>query len=183
MFSGNTKSISALLVAIVVACVSANSQVRVNESGTGGIHVIQGRIYLPDGSTISNSLVVKLESMNFGTVTVYTDNNGAFTFKALAPGNYRVVVDAGQGFEVANESVTIDPGANGIIRISAPQVFTVPVYLAPKRTVLPKNEILNAKLAAMPKGTQGLYEKARGAVAKGKPELAVTDLQQALAIY
>ena len=181
MFHKLLRTTLILIVPVLFVSAVAMSQSRVNSSGTGGIHTIQGRIYMPDGSTVDHSIIVKLESMNFGTVTVYSDTNGAFTFKALAPGNYTVVVDPGTGFEVAKEPITIDPGTGGILRISAPQVFTVPVYLMPQRSMAPKNEVVNAKLAVLPKEVQNLFENGRKELSKGKLDTASTYFQQALA--
>ena len=107
-----SKNCTAVLVLMAYFAVAFSNpcfgQSRINTSGNGGMHTIQGRIYLPSGRTPDSLLVVKLDSTNFSTITVNADQNGGFSFQALTPGNYTVVVDAGAAFEIATEAVTID---------------------------------------------------------------------------
>ena len=141
-------------IVIFSYCLIADAQSRVNSSGTGGIHTIQGRVYLPSGRTIDNSLKVELQSNRDAAITVYTDMNGGFVFRSLSPGNYSVVVDAGETFESAREYITIDTEAQGNVRIRpSPKIITVPVYLQFKRGVVLRNEVINAKWATVPEET------------------------------
>ena len=135
-----------------IGSLSVAGQSRVNASGTGGMHVIQGRVYLPNGRTVDDAIKIELQSNRDAAITVYTDTNGGFAFRSLSPGVYSLVVDAGENFEPTREYVTIDTEATGNVRIRpTPKTFTVPVYLQPKRGVILRNEVINAKWSTIPK--------------------------------
>jgi hypothetical protein len=138
---------------------TALSQSRANDFGTGGIHTIQGRIYLPSGKIADSSMIVRLDSTTFSSITVSTDVNGGFIFRSLAPGNYTVVVEGNDVFETAREYVTIE--ATGGRVIPSPKVFTLPIYLALKQKVAQRVAVINAKLAQIPKAAMDLYEEAQ----------------------
>lgn len=137
-----------------------SGQSRVNSSGTGGLHVIQGRIFLPNGKSPDSTFKVELQSTSDPSLSVQTDQNGAFRFSGLRPGNYSVVVDAGESFEIAKEYVTID----GEVQLSktyarsTTKTFTVPLYLQPKRGRTYKNGVINAKWATVPRAAIEHYE-------------------------
>lgn len=138
-------------------------QMRVNQSGTGGINEVRGRIYLPDGSSGNEQIKVELQSNNFSTLSLYTDRGGSFSFQNLAPGAYSVVVEAGERFETFRESFTIDTDAQlGPVRIQpTPKIITVPVYLRIKNTVRSeKAAVINAKWGDVSKPAIDAYIKA-----------------------
>src|SRR6266404_3931737 len=153
-----------ILIAASMLCLATGDAYTqgVNGSGTGGIHVIQGRIFLPSGRSLDSAVSVRLESTNFSTLSVYTDQNGAFVFRLLAPGNYTVVVDAGKAYEVATEFMTIDQGLSGSTPVAARQmVFNVPVYLRPKLNETLGNGVLDVKLSNVPKEARQHFDKGR----------------------
>src|SRR5258708_38037314 len=84
----------------------------VASTGTGGSSTLKGDVFFPSGRRAEGSIQVKLQSYNSGEITVMTDAKGSFTFASLAPGNYTVVVDAGENYEIARESVTIESELN-----------------------------------------------------------------------
>lgn len=145
--------ISAFFAMLVV--VSGDAQSRTNSSGSGGIHEIRGKVYLPSGKTLDTAVEVELQSIsNFSNLKVLTDREGAFAFRNLAPGNYTITVTPNEQFEEAREYVTIDTEAQGPIPIApTPKVVTVPVYLQFKRGVVLRNEVINAKWSSIPKAT------------------------------
>src|SRR5256885_1006480 len=87
----------------VFALSPAYTQTKVNSSGTGGIHQIKGKVYLPSGMALDIPIEVELQSTTFGSLKLITDASGSFAFQNLAPGPYTVVVNAGDKFEVARE--------------------------------------------------------------------------------
>ena len=184
MYRKNFGGLLAVAAVLLLFSFQTGAQSSVNNSGTGGIHVIQGRVFFPDGNNTGTSIAIRLESTNFSTISVFTDGNGAFRFNSLAPGNYSVVVEAGERYEIAREQITIDPGSTGPLRVAAtPMIFTVPMYLMPKRGQALRNEIINAKLADVPKNAIDLFTKGLESVQKGKSDDAISEFRQALAVY
>src|SRR5688572_8684583 len=83
-------------------------QSRTNQSGTGGIHEVRGKVYLPSGQSYDTPIEVELQS-SFTSLKVFTDRAGTFVFQNLAPGSYTVIVNAAEQFEHTREYFTIDP--------------------------------------------------------------------------
>src|SRR5687767_590336 len=83
-------------------------QSRTNQSGTGGIHEVRGKLYLPNGQSFETPVEVELRAA-FTSLKVFTDRAGTFVFQNLAPGSYTLTVNAGDQFESASEYLIIDP--------------------------------------------------------------------------
>lgn len=173
------------ILAVLLGAGNAIAQSGTNVSGNGGKHTIQGSIYLPSGNTPDGQVSVSLQSNTFTSLTVLADKSGAFAFRNLLPGTYSVVVDAGQNFEIARETIVIDPDPNVAITrtMNATKVFTVPVYLQQKSTRQGKAGIVLAKLADVPKEAVKLYEKAIKLGQENKLEEANKELKAALLIH
>lgn len=139
----------------LVMCRDVAAQSRTNQSGTGGMHSVRGKIYLPNGQSVDSTIEVELQAP-FTSLKLTTDRGGSFVFQNLAPGSYTLVVNAGENFEIAREYFTIDPdvppprGSVALIRPS-PKSITVPVYLQMKRGIVLRNEVINAKWSTVPK--------------------------------
>ncbi len=175
-------SLAALFVA--ASTVVSTAQSRVNSAGTGGMHTIQGRLYLPNGKALDNGITVRLESTNFGTMTVQSDRNGGFAFRSLTPGNYAVVVEGDEYFESVREPVTIDTEVNaGIRRVAAPKIFTLPIYLQLKRSTIARAEVINAKWSAVPKEAMERYGRGLELVRENKTTEAAAEFRASIAAY
>jgi Flp pilus assembly protein TadD len=175
-----------ILLFICAGYHSSNSQSGVDQTGNGGLHTIQGRVYLPNGRALDSSIPVKLESTSHSTQSVYTDRNGAFSFRSLNPGNYSIIVNAGESFLIAREYFTIDPEISlpGRPRIvTVPKTFNAPIYLQFKPNVAQKNEVINAKLANVPKDAIAHCQKGMELDRAGKTDEAIKEFRQAIAIY
>jgi Tfp pilus assembly protein PilF len=179
----------AFLVSLVVfsfSPVRAQSGGGVDQTGTGGRHAIQGRIYFPSGRRSDVRVKVKLENFNAGELSVLSDPNGSFVFRGLEPGSYTVVVDGGEDYEIARERVYIDTdGSNSRRGITLPPVtrlYTVQISLRPKDTG-PKAGVVNAVLAGVPETARELYRKAVDSAGAGDSLKAVEQLKAALAAY
>ncbi|HEV7643567.1 MAG TPA: tetratricopeptide repeat protein [Pyrinomonadaceae bacterium] len=170
---------------IVLACLQGFGQSRSNASGNGGIHTIQGRIYLPNGRSIDEAVRVRLQSTNFTPMSVDTDRSGTFIFSSIAPGSYSIVVEAGEAFETAYEYVVIDPQVKieGVPVVVLPKVVNVPVYLQFKKAVREAVGVYNAKMAVIPKEAMKRYENGLKLIQTGKNEEALAELRQAVALY
>lgn len=158
-------------------------------TGTGGNHIIQGYLFFPSGRKAEGSIQVKLQSFNSGEIWVMADSSGSFKFTSLAPGNYTVIVNAGQAYEVARDSVLIDSDVNlsrlGIPSNNMSRRYTVWINLQPKlesgnRT---RASVINAALAEVPEQPRKLYEKALLLGRTGHSGEAVDNLKAALALY
>ena len=157
-------------------------------TGTGGSHLISGKIYFPSGRRAEGVIQVKLESFSAGEITTLADANGAFTFASLSPGNYTVVVNA-EGYEIAREGVTIDSDLNlsrAGISVNTPQRrYTVIVNLQPKRGS--ENQagaaVINAALAEVPEAARNLYEKALQLEQSNNIANAIDNLKAAISLY
>jgi Flp pilus assembly protein TadD len=157
-------------LALAALCAqSARAQIGVEDTGTGGRHVIQGRIVFPSGRRADTRLKVRLQTQSSGELSVYTDSNGYFGFKSLEAGSYTVVIEGGNDFETVRESIYIETDINRLIRgmpstPSATRPYTMQVYLQTKRkpgmTAEERPGTLNASLASVPKPAAELYNKA-----------------------
>jgi hypothetical protein len=165
MFSGRVAVLSVVLgVCFAAGPSTAAAQTKTNISGTGGIHQIKGKIYLPNGTALDSPVEVELQSTAFATLKLMTDVSGSFAFENLAPGSYTVVVNAGEQFEIARESVLIDGEIQLSTTMRVPartKVFTVPMYLQPKRASGPhqKTGVINAKWSEIDKDAVGHLEQ------------------------
>jgi len=174
---------------LVLACpIVALSQAGGRSSvGTGGNHVVQGYIFFPSGRRAEGQIQVKLQSYVAGEITVTADTSGSFTFSSLAPGNYTVVVDAGENYEIARENVFIDTDLNmsrsGIPTSNASRRYTVMVHLQPRTAGQMKAAVVNANLAAVPDNARKLYEKGLDLSRAGDTAKAIDSIKGALSIY
>src|SRR5262245_17327736 len=100
-----------LLTLLVFPAVIAQAQSGggVDNTGTGGLHSISGRLIFPSGQRANYQLKVRLERAGEGDLTVLSDINGNFSFRGLVAGNYTITIEGGDNFESAHERVYIDP--------------------------------------------------------------------------
>ena len=158
-----------------------------SSTGTGGIHVIQGYVFFPSGRKADSNIVVKLESYNSGELQVIADSSGAFTFSGLAPGNYTVVINAGNEYEIAREGVYIDTDLNlSCVGARVPPTtrrYTVMAHLQLKTRNGTKPAVLNAALAAVPEKARKLYEKGVEQSRADDPVKAAESLKEAVSLY
>ncbi|HJT64887.1 MAG TPA: tetratricopeptide repeat protein [Pyrinomonadaceae bacterium] len=157
-------------------------------TGTDGIHTIQGYIFYPSGRRAEGQIVVKLQNYNSGEITVIPDSSGAFTFTQLAPGNYTVVVNAGDDYEIARENVYFDSDINlsrvGGARVpQTPQRSTVMIHLQLKNSAHAKPGVVNAALAEVPERARKLFEKGVDEARAGDAAKAADSLRDAVALY
>ena len=158
-----------------------------SSTGTGGNHLIHGYVFFPSGRRAEGTIIVKLQSYNSGELQVIPDSSGAFTFSSLAPGNYTVVVNAGNDYEIAREGVYIDTDLNlsrtGARVPATSRRYTVMVHLQPKITAGSKPAVVNAALAAVPEKARKLYEKGVQQARSEDPAKAAASLKEAVSLY
>lgn len=159
----------------------------IESGGTGGRHTIRGRVVFPSGQRADLRLKVRLQSSGFGELSVLSDSNGSFTFMSLVPGTYTVVIEGGEYYETARETVYIETSAisrRAIGSIPVARPFSVQIYLQPKQGVSnSRTGVLSAALATVPKPASTLYLQATESAAKGQTEKAIAELKQALDVF
>lgn len=175
-----------ICVLLLPLAVSAQGNGRAS-TGTGGIHIIQGYVFFPSGRRAEGPIVVKLQPTSGGEITVIADNSGGFVFSSLMPGNYSVVVNAGDGYELARDSVYIDTDLNlsrGGMRLPpTSRRYTVMIHLQEKRGAAVKVGVINAALAEVPEKARKLFEKGLEHARTGDSEKAAESLKEAVALY
>lgn len=135
--------------------------------GTGGAHNIYGRIISPSGKLPETRVRVTLEHSDSGTLSASADSDGAFNFLNLEGGNYRLVVDAGEQYEVVRESVYLDYGQRTV---------NLPVYLRLRPEA-------NPALAGVPKPALEHFHAGMEAARKGESARAVERLGAAVRLH
>lgn len=148
--------------------------------GTGGRHVIQGRLYLPSGRKLDRRLRVRLSGVGGGENTTLSDDNGAFTFRRLTAGTYTLTVEGGREFEAASETVDVFDGT----RRTDQQVYTVQIRLEEKRAASdPSRPGVVSVSEAVPAEARARYTKGLEASTAGDHKRAVKELKAALEIH
>lgn len=160
-----------------------------SSTGTNGSHVITGYVFFPSGRRAEGTIQVKLQSLNSGELSVIADSSGAFTFSALSPGNYTVVVIAGNDYEIGREDVSIE-GDLDLSRMNLPSIktsrrYTVMITLQLKRNAAnhTKGPVVNAALAEVPENARALYEKALALSKANDAPGAIDNLKAAISLY
>lgn len=178
------RHLSCALLVLLVLPVLALAQGSVDVTGTNGRHAISGRIFFPSGRSADYRPKVKLEGTNTGALSVLADANGHFGFRGLSPGNYDIIVEGGEEYETARDSVYIDTDARSR-RMAAPtftRAYSVTIHLQLKRNTAAgtKPGVLNAALTGVPEAARSAYLKAIEAAAAGDSRKAVELLRAAL---
>ncbi|MEO6393440.1 MAG: tetratricopeptide repeat protein, partial [Pyrinomonadaceae bacterium] len=173
---------------IALMTLTLAAQSGTDSTGTGGKHSIQGRIFYPSGPRIDTRTQVRLEGTNTGGLSVMCDSNGSFRFSSLAPGSYTVVVDGGDNYENARDTVYIDSDIRpppGVIIPTYGRSYTVNIELRYKRSVVAAGKVgvVDASLAAAPDNARKLFDQAVAAARASKHEEAVQALLSAIAAY
>ena len=117
------------------------------------------------------------------------DSSGSFMFSSLSPGNYTVVVIAGDEYEIGREAVFVDTDLD-LSRMGAPSIkttrrYTVMITLQLKRNAAnhAKGFVVNAALADVPENARTLYEKALEEGRAGDSSKAIDNLRSAISLY
>lgn len=160
-----------------------------NDLGNGGIHSIQGRIYISNGRR-SDITGIRIRLINYASndLSVIANTTGTFIFRNLLPGSYTVLVEGGEIFENVQESVVIDdPGSSNLsstIRLrGGSKTASVQIFLKPKASIATAAEVINAKLVSVPKPARELYEAAQRSISEKNEVRAISQLREALIIY
>lgn len=177
-----------ILVFLLPVAVCAQGNGRSTE-GTGGNHLIQGFVFYPSGRRAEGVIQVKLQSYNYAELSVVADSSGQFIFSSLAPGNYTVVVTAGDDYEISREGVFIDSDINlsrsGLPTMKTSRRYTVMITLQLKRDAAnhTKGSVVNAALAEVPENARAQYEKGLELAKAGDSLKAIDSLRAAISLF
>ncbi|HMJ25234.1 MAG TPA: tetratricopeptide repeat protein [Pyrinomonadaceae bacterium] len=177
-----------LLIVVWPAAALAQGSGR-STQGTNGNHVITGYVFFPSGRRAEGTIQVKLQSLNSGELSVIADSSGSFMFSSLSPGNYTVVVIAGDEYEIGREAVFIDTDLD-LSRMNVPVIktsrrYTVMVTLQLKHHSAnhSKGSVVNAALAEVPENARTLYEKSLELARAGDSLKAIDNLKAAISLF
>lgn len=143
--------------------------------GTGGNHVITGRIYFPTQPTGDIRVKVRLESTSAPGLSTMTNADGVFRFSGLNTGYYTIIIDAGEQFEIFRERVDIERG-----NTYSPRTVQIPIHLRLKAS---GSRTITGTIPAIPKAPVDLYDKALASAQKGDHKKAIEHLNAAIAIH
>lgn len=189
MFSTRRSLLSgpAMLFVLLLSLTVSYGQ-RASETNTGmiGNEQIEGRVFFPPADKSSARPVVKLQSLSSPEVTGVADRDGLFRFTHLRPDVYTVIVEAGDEYERATETVAI--GNSGAVpaqgspgSYAIPLVYQVQIHLKPKR--LNTNgaaATANTAFADVPAAARELFQQALENSRAGNHVKAIEELKSAI---
>jgi len=186
----NSLSRTAVTLATVLFSLTvshAQSLNGVNTTGNDGNEEIQGTIHFPAGHKAGMQPVIKLQGNTSGELTALANFDGSFSFTRLRPDSYTIIVNGGDEYENARETVAIGnsgpvPAQGNPFDYAHPLVYQVQIYLRPKRSnVLVNGTAVNgAALANVPQAARDLFDKGMESAGRGESEKAIEQFKGAI---
>lgn len=179
---------TSLLIALFAstACAQTNRNPSRSEDGITdmsdpgtGRNAIEGHLYYPSGHPVDKRIRVELSSVQGGSSSTISNDNGTFIFRRLSEGTYNLTVNAGAEYEVTNETVQVTDGG---IRDSRGQVVTVQIQLRLKSNNSARPAVTNAELASIPEAARDLFLKALSFSQAHEYKKAIEQLEKAISI-
>jgi Tfp pilus assembly protein PilF len=175
-----------LFILLLSLTVSYAQRASETNAGMIGNEQIEGRVFFPPSDKSSARPVVKLQSLSSPEVTGVTDRDGMFRFTHLRPDEYTVIVEGGDQYERATETVAI--GNSGAVpaqgspgQYAIPLVYQVQIYLKPKRTNSNgQPAVSNTAFANVPASARGLFQQALGNGRAGNQVKAIEQLKSVI---
>lgn len=183
-FLSGSAALFVLLLSLAVSYAQGTTGIRA--AGVGN-EEIQGRVFFPPGNNSSARPVVKLQSLSSPEVTGVTDRDGNFRFTHLRPDEYTVIVEGGDEYEKASDTVTIGnsgpvPAQGDPFGYAVPLVYQVQLYLKPKRlnTANSQGAALSTGLPNVPAPARDLFHRALENSRAGNSLKAIQQLQSVI---
>jgi len=140
---------------------------------------ISGRVVLPNGNSVNETVRISLETLRGVRSSGFTDNQGQFNFRGLAPGSYQVVVEADKNrFEIVSVRVEVLPGFPSFLTIILKERKSLGESKSGGSTVS-----ATELDTAIPSKAKKEFERASNASKEGKTEEAIVHLRKAIEIY
>src|SRR5215475_2372382 len=159
----------------------------VNTTGNDGNEEIQGSIHFPSGHKPGIQPVVKLQGIGSSELTAFANLDGSFSFTRLRPDSYTIVVNGGDEYETARETVAVGnsgpvPAQGNPWDYAHPLVYQVQIYLQPKRLngVDAKAATTAAALANVPRTARDLFNTAIESARLGQSATAIEQFKAAI---
>src|ERR1043166_3105737 len=180
--------VATLFVFLLSLTIAQAQRTRETNSGMIGNDQIDGKVFFPPGDRPSARPVIKLSSLSSPEIKALTDQDGSFRFTHLRPDLYAVVVEAGDEYQRAIETVAVgfsgpvpaqgDPGGYAI-----PFVYQVQIYLKPKlpNTTNGVAGSANAAFADVPAPARELFQQALENVRAANHAKAIEQLKSVTA--
>lgn len=176
-----------IILLLSVAVSYAQGTAGVNSTGMIGNEEIAGRVFFPSGDRANVRPVVKLQSLSSPEVTGVTDRDGNFRFTHLRPDQYTIIVEAGDKYERASETVIIGnsgpvPAQGDPFQYAVPLAYQIQIYLRPKQTnaAAAQPETPDRALANVPAAARELFSKAVEDARAGQSLKAIEQLKSAI---
>ncbi|MGI8789006.1 MAG: tetratricopeptide repeat protein [Pyrinomonadaceae bacterium] len=151
---------------------------RTGDGGENKNHSVQGRISFPSNQP-GTALKVRLESSASATLTTVSNSEGIFYFSGLYPGQYTIIIDAGNDYEPIRESLTVERD----IVSSMSRTYNVMIDLREKSGQRQQTGVVNVSLAKVPKLALEQFKKGLEARDKNDDKTAVERFTEAVRIY
>ena len=177
LFRGLMPAVLVLGIFISASAQGGVGSTRGLPDAAGGLHTIEGHVYLPSGRRVGPGVVVKLEGNVNGLKSAVTDADGAFLFRSLPAAEYLVVIDGNTDYEGVRESVAIYGNTGGIGLGPAGQTVMLDLHLKPKGSMDSEK-----MLSQFPKAAVDNYKKGLDASQAGDHKKAVELLKQAVSV-
>jgi Tfp pilus assembly protein PilF len=130
--------------------------------------------------------VIKLQSLSSPEVTGVTDPDGNFRFTNLRPDAYTVIVDGGDEYEKASDTVAIGntgpvPAQGNPNDYDVPFVYQIQIYLKPKRlNATGQPAMLSTAIATVPVAARDLFQQALENARAGNQVKAIEQLKSVI---
>lgn len=171
--------LSAITLALLLSAASSLAQGgRLRGGGDARAGSIRGKVVLPGGGSVSEPIKISLSDARGPHGFIYTDSQGVFEMRGIAPGEYTLEAEAERrpSFEVVTERVVVQrDGATAVM-----------LYLKERRAEgARKAAVVSATELGqkVPEGAAREFERASKAGREGRTAEAVAHLRQALAIF
>jgi len=144
-----------------------------------GLGSLRGRIVLPDGSFVNESVKITLGSMRGTESPAYTDTQGQFDFPNLSPGSYKLEVEADkQQFDTVIATAEVYRGLSSVVTI-----FLKKRNSANKSRLVGKTVSVGEFGNDIPAKARKEFDEASKDAKENKVNEAIVHLKKAIAIY
>ena len=155
-------------------CLLCNTSALSQSNATG---TISGRVTLPNGESVTHSVRISLETSRGVKSSVFTDNQGQFIFRSLAPGLYQVIVEGDKTqWETTQVNTEVFPGS--------PSILTIVLKEKKWSTTKGVGTVSAAELeASIPQKARKEFERASDAYAAKKVDESIAHLRKAIEYF